>query len=111
MLFSMRRSILILLLIQALVVIVLVRSVFTLLTLLVETGDADAITPGEIPAPSSSPIANRPLLIPKIIHQTYVNETIPEKWREPVQQCKDLHKDYEYKVKIAYELHGYQHYS
>jgi mannosyltransferase OCH1-like enzyme len=98
MLIKLRRSVVIFLIIQTLIIIFLVRSVFTLLTLLTETGDADAITHGEIPAPNSTAIEKRPQLIPKIIHQTYINATIPERWREPVQQCLDIHKDYEYKV-------------
>ena len=95
----MRRSLLIFLVINTAVIIFLVHSVFTLLTLLTETGDADAITRGEIPAPDSPLIEDRPQLIPKILHQTYINSTIPEKWKEPVQQCLDLHADYEYKVR------------
>ncbi|MCJ1393804.1 hypothetical protein MMC18_006680 [Xylographa bjoerkii] len=94
----MRRSVLIFLVINLLVIAFLVRSVFTLITLLTETGDADAITRGEIPAPQSPSIDSRPQLIPKIIHQTYINETIPERWREPVQQCLEMHEDYEYQL-------------
>jgi len=94
----MRRSVLIFLIINFLVIAFLVRSVFTLLTLLTETGDADAITRDEIPALDSTLIDSRPQLIPKIIHQTYINETIPEKWKEPVQQCLEMHADYEYKL-------------
>ncbi|MCJ1416287.1 hypothetical protein MMC32_002622 [Xylographa parallela] len=94
----MRRSVLVFLVINLLVIVFLVRSVFTLLTLLTETGNADVITRGEIPAPHSPLIESRPQFIPKIIHQTYINETIPEKWLEPVQQCRDLHQDYEYKL-------------
>ena len=89
------------LIINVVVIAFLVRSVFTLLTLLTETGDADAITRGEIPAPHSPLIETRPQSIPKIIHQTYINETIPERWAEPVQQCLEMHEDYEYKVRVA----------
>ncbi|GME66109.1 hypothetical protein GTA08_BOTSDO04291 [Neofusicoccum parvum] len=35
--------------------------------------------------------------IPKIIHQTYRNHSIPEHWRPAQQSCVNLHPDYEYK--------------
>jgi inositol phosphorylceramide mannosyltransferase catalytic subunit len=95
----MRRGLLIFLLINFLIIAFLVRSVFTLLSLLVEDASADAIHRSEIPAPNSPLIDSRPQLIPKIIHQTYVNESIPEHWREAQQSCIDLHEDYEYKVR------------
>lgn len=94
----MRRGLAIFLLINALIVAWLVRSVYTLLTLLVEDGSADAIHSAEIPAPNSPMIDNMSQYIPKIIHQTYVNESVPEVWREAQRSCIDLHEDYEYKV-------------
>lgn len=96
----MRRGLVIFLVLNLLIVAFLVRSVFTLLTLLIEDGAADAIHPAEIPAPNSPLIDDRPHLIPKIIHQTYVNDTVPEKWREAQKSCVDLHEDYEYKVSL-----------
>lgn len=36
--------------------------------------------------------------IPKIIHQTYANHSIPDHWKQAQQSCLDLHPDYEYKV-------------
>ena len=95
---TMRRGLAVFLIINALIVAFLVRSVFTLLTLLIEDGSADAIHSAEIPAPNSPLIENLPQIIPKIIHQTYVNDTIPEHWREAQRSCIDLHEDYEYKV-------------
>jgi mannosyltransferase OCH1-like enzyme len=94
----MRRGLIIFLIINLLIIVFLIRSVFTLLTLLVEDASADAIHRSEIPAPNSPLIDNRPQVIPKIIHQTYINESIPEHWREAQQSCVDLHEDYEYKV-------------
>lgn len=99
----MRRSILIFLVINLLIIAFLIRSVFTLLTLLTETGEADAIARPDLPAEDSPRIENRTRLIPKIIHQTYINETIPERWREPAQQCLDMHSDYEYRVSFCPE--------
>lgn len=94
----MRRGLAIFLTINLLVIAFLVRSVFTLLTLLIEDGSADAIHSPEIPAPNSPLIDNMPQLIPKIIHQTYVNDSVPEHWREAQRSCIELHEDYEYKV-------------
>ena len=95
----MRRGIIIFIVVNLLVVAFLVHSVFTLLTLLFEDGSKDVIHRAEIPAPNSPLIENRPQLIPKIIHQTYINNTIPSKWSEARQSCLDLHQDYEYKVR------------
>ncbi|EKG16492.1 hypothetical protein MPH_06268 [Macrophomina phaseolina MS6] len=35
--------------------------------------------------------------IPKIIHQTYANTSIPDHWKPAQRSCLDLHPDYEYK--------------
>lgn len=94
----MRRG-LIFLLVSLLVLSFLVHSVSTLLSLLVENSAADAIHHAELPSPNSSLIQQRPQIIPKIIHQTYKNETIPEVWVEAQQSCIDLHPDYEYIVR------------
>lgn len=96
----MRKGVVIFLSINVLIIIFLIRSVFTLLTLLVEDGSADSIHSAEIPAPNSPLIDSRPQLIPKIIHQTYVNDSVPEHWREAQKSCVDLHEDYEYKVRF-----------
>ncbi|KAG0671615.1 hypothetical protein C6P45_000106 [Maudiozyma exigua] len=45
--------------------------------------------------------------IPKIIHQVYRTENIPEQWKENQQKCIYLHPDYEYKLwtdEKAYEF-------
>ncbi|KAL9112730.1 MAG: hypothetical protein Q9227_003033 [Pyrenula ochraceoflavens] len=94
----MRRGLAIFLIINCLIVAFLVRSVFTLITLLFEDASADAIHRSEIPAPNSPLIDTRPQLIPKIIHQTYKNESIPGHWKVAQQSCIDLHSDYEYKL-------------
>jgi len=92
----MRRGVIIFVLINVLIIAFLVRSVFTLLTLLVEDAAEDAIQKSELPAPNSPLIETRPQVIPKIIHQTYKNESIPAHWKPAQQSCLDLHEDYEY---------------
>lgn len=101
----MRRGVVIFILVNVLIIGFLVRSVFTLLTLLVEDASADAIHRSDIPSPNSTLIETRPQLIPKIIHQTYINESIPERWIGPQQSFIDLHPDYEYKV--GFYMGGY----
>lgn len=64
----MRRGLAIFLITVGILVIYLVHSVYTLLTLLVENGSADAIHSAEIPAPNSPLIDNMARYIPKIIH-------------------------------------------
>lgn len=96
----MRRSLAVFLAVTGVIVIFLIHSVYTLLTLLVEDGSADAIHSAEIPAPNSPLIDNMPQYIPKIIHQTYINESVPEIWREAQRTCIDIHEDYEYKVRL-----------
>lgn len=41
-------------------------------------------------------LPDRPLLIPKIIHQTYKTTDIPQKWAKEQQSCINLHGDYTY---------------
>ena len=94
----MRRGLVVFIVINALIVAFLVRSVYTLLTLLVEDGSQDAIRSAEIPAPNSPMIDTKTPLIPRLIHQTYVNNSVPHNWREAQKSCIDLHPDYEYKV-------------
>lgn len=95
----MRRGVAIFLILNIIVIGLLVRSVWTLLSLLVVDGSNDQISRAELPAPNSTALSDLPQLIPKIIHQTYVNESIPAVWAEAQQSCIDLHEDYEYKVR------------
>lgn len=94
----MRKGVLIFLVINIIVIGVLVHNVWTLLELLVIDGSEDRISRAELPAPNSGAISERPQLIPKIIHQTYINESIPLRWQEAQKSCIDLHEDYEYKL-------------
>ncbi len=94
----MRRTPIIIIVTAVVVLCLLVRSLYTLLTLLVEDCSRDAIRHAEIPVPNSSLLNTRPQLIPKIIHQTYANASIPQHWQKPQKSCLALHEDYEYKV-------------
>jgi inositol phosphorylceramide mannosyltransferase catalytic subunit len=94
----MRRGLLFFILVNALIITTLVRNVFTLLTLLVEDASADAIHLADLQSHDASWIETRPQLIPKIIHQTYRNESIPAHWKEAHRSCVDWHPDYEYIV-------------
>jgi inositol phosphorylceramide mannosyltransferase catalytic subunit len=95
----MRKGLLIFFLINLAIVAFLVNSVWTLLTLLVVDGSNDAISRAELPGPNSGPIDGKAQIIPKIIHQTYANTSLPSHWKEAQQSCLDLHEDYEYKVR------------
>ena len=92
----MRRSVLVFLLITITILTFLLHEVSTLIALLLEDAHADAIQKSELPAPNSTLLTSRPQLIPKIIHQTYINESIPPQWQAAQKSCMDLHSDYEY---------------
>ncbi|KAF2659074.1 glycosyltransferase family 32 protein [Lophiostoma macrostomum CBS 122681] len=94
----MRRNVVIFLLVTVAVLGLAVHHVWVLLSLLFVDGSEDAISRAELPAPNSPAISERPQVIPKIIHQTYINESVPEHWKGPQQSCLDLHPDYEYKL-------------
>ena len=94
----MRRGLIMFLLVNFVIITFLVRSVFTLLTLLIEDASGDAIHRSELPISNSSVLLTRPQYIPKIIHQTYITESIPSDWKPAQQSCVDLHPDYEYKL-------------
>ncbi|KAL1304472.1 hypothetical protein AAFC00_003463 [Neodothiora populina] len=94
----MRRPVLLFLLLNLAIVGFLLHSVWTLLSLLIVDGSADAISRAELPAPGSDLIDGRPQMIPKIIHQTYINDSIPQVWQDPQASCIALHPDWEYKL-------------
>lgn len=48
------------------------------------------ITPDELEASSSNSTGYNPEHIPRIIHQTWKTETLPERWINVSQTCKDL---------------------
>jgi inositol phosphorylceramide mannosyltransferase catalytic subunit len=92
----MRRPLLILILVVCALVGSAVYMVSTLIGLLFETGLGSAINPDSLPSRSQWSEDHRP--IPKIIHQTWKNETIPETWSIAQYACLDLHPDYQYIV-------------
>ncbi len=98
----MRRGTIIFLVVNFAIIGLLLNACSTLISLLFEDGSADAIHRAEIPAPGSDLIENRTQLIPKIIHQTYINSSIPEQWKAGQQSCIDLHDDYEYIVSFPW---------
>jgi len=105
----MRRGTITFFVINLVIIAFLFNAFSTLISLLFEDGSADAIHRAEIPAPGSDLLENRPQMIPKIIHQTYINETIPAQWKGGQQSCIDLHDDYEYMVcwsRVRFRLTG-----
>lgn len=76
------------------IVVFLVYYLFDLITLLHDDSFSDALLDVEL-NPHDNKI-NKPLIIPKIIHQTYKTTEIPEVWQKGQQSCIDLHPDYQY---------------
>ncbi|KAK6457282.1 nucleotide-diphospho-sugar transferase [Scheffersomyces xylosifermentans] len=75
-------------------IVYLVYCTFDLITLLHDDSFADALLDVEL-NPVDGQI-ERPIIIPKIIHQTYKTTQIPEIWKPGQQACVDLHPDYQY---------------
>lgn len=46
--------------------------------------------------PHDDLVPDRPLLIPKIIHQTYKTKNVPLKWNETFSSVQRLHQDYQF---------------
>lgn len=76
------------------IILFLVYCTFDLISLLFDDSFPDSFLDTEL-----NPVGgklDKTLLIPKIIHQTYKTEKIPEVWRPGQQACVDLHPDYQY---------------
>lgn len=67
---------------------------FDLLSLVFDDSFQDALLDVEL-NPVDGKI-DKPLIIPKIIHQTYKTDQIPEVWQPGQKACVDLHPDYQY---------------
>eukprot|EP00798_Chlamydomonas_sp_ICE-L_P019947 gene19947-26655_t len=39
-----------------------------------------------------------PQVVPRILHQTWKDKDIPQKWKAAQKSCQDLHPDYEYRL-------------
>lgn len=76
------------------VVMFLIWYLFDLITLLHDDSFTDALLDLEL-NPADDKLS-KPLLIPKIIHQTYKHNDIPEIWKPGQKACMDLHPDYQY---------------
>ena len=94
----MRKGLAVFLTVNLVVVVFLIHSVWTLLMLLITDGHRDSILRTEIPFLNSTEHLQGILLIPNIIHQTYVNTSIPQHWQGAQKSCQRLHKDWEYKL-------------
>lgn len=93
-----RKAAALLLFIDVLIVVTLVVVLEPLITLL--RRNDDLFTPkldlhGVAAAPDMPGAKHK---IPRILHQTTPNDTIPAKWVESQRSCKEVYKDYEYKV-------------
>lgn len=75
-------------------VLFLVWYTFDLITLLHDDSFQDALLDVEL-NPTDGTI-DKPMIIPKIIHQTYKTTDIPAVWKAGQQACVDLHPDYQY---------------
>jgi mannosyltransferase OCH1-like enzyme len=67
-----------------------------LLKLLSEVGALDTISASQLFTEAQK--YSNPDLIPKIIHQTYKNTSIPLKWQQMQNMILKYHDDYEYMV-------------
>ncbi|CAD6649326.1 HN1_G0023690.mRNA.1.CDS.1 [Saccharomyces cerevisiae] len=88
----MRKELKYLICFNILLLLSIIYYTFDLLTLCIDDTVKDAILEEDL-NPDAPP---KPQLIPKIIHQTYKTEDIPEHWKEGRQKCLDLHSDYKY---------------
>jgi hypothetical protein len=94
-----RRSAVILVLIDFLIVAILVKAFWPLITLLRRN---EELFGARLTLPlndtSFAPTLPEQQTIPRIFHQTSANETVPEAWKDLVKSCRDAYSDYEYKV-------------
>ncbi|ODQ66134.1 hypothetical protein NADFUDRAFT_46663 [Nadsonia fulvescens var. elongata DSM 6958] len=105
----MKKELKALLIVNGIFVFIAICYLFDLITLLYDDSSRYAITSLEIDAalsnsstiPGQSGDNNKQTpqpLIPKIIHQTYKTDIIPEDWLVAQKSCKNLHPDYEYRL-------------
>ncbi|KFY59663.1 hypothetical protein V497_04150 [Pseudogymnoascus sp. VKM F-4516 (FW-969)] len=93
----MRKGTKVFIFVNFVVICLLVNAFSTLIALLFEDGAVHAIPAADIMRPSEDNTdRNKRQVIPRIIHQTYVNDSIPAQWVPSQRSCIDLHPDYEY---------------
>ena len=92
---SARRGVLVFFIFISLGFLTLLHRSRYLIGLLFEDGGKDSIFPSDIPSENTT----LPLLIPKIIHQTYKNDDLPAHWKNAQYAVKYYHPDYEYMVR------------
>lgn len=100
-----------LLIVNGSIILYLIYKTFDLMTLLNDDSHIDLLTKNELrpvnytkvlieadgdKKEQYSYIPDRPLLIPKIIHQTYIDENIPDKWKKTHQSVLDFNPSYKY---------------
>jgi hypothetical protein len=95
-----KRTTFILLLIDVSVVVFLVCALEPLITLLARNEElfSPRLTLHDV-GPAPSPTLGAKHKIPRILHQTTPNDTIPAKWVESQRSCREAYSDYEYKVR------------
>ncbi|KAK9466836.1 nucleotide-diphospho-sugar transferase [Lipomyces arxii] len=96
----MRRPFAIPLFILGLIVVVGVIITFNYITLLFDSVTDNTIDFENVTFDKSTGMAQtaNPQLMPKIIHQTWKNDTVPEQWKSAQESCLSLHPDFEYKL-------------
>lgn len=79
-----------------------VHQVWSLLELLFINGIGDAILQSDVPPVGSELADDVPSehLIPKILHQTYINTSVPLVWQEAQASCLKLHPKPEWEYKL-----------
>lgn len=95
----MKKELKILIIANIALLISIIHYTFDLLTLCIDDTSKDALTDEQLNPPNgfnSTFYESPPQLIPKIIHQTYKTNDIPEQWVKGRQKCIDLHPDYTY---------------
>ncbi|KAM3454212.1 hypothetical protein NHJ13051_007109 [Beauveria bassiana] len=90
-----RKAAALLLFIDVLIVVALVVILEPLITLL--RRNEDLFTPRlTLPSTAAPETPGGKHKIPRILHQTTANDTIPAKWVESQRSCKEVYKDYKY---------------
>ena len=97
-----RKATVFLLLIDLMIAALLLQAFEPLITLLRRNDEffGPRITLSDSDSSNSWHQTTRSNQIPRILHQTTATETIPEKWVQPQQSCKEAYSDFEYKVNI-----------